>query len=76
MFIKEVFLVLLWNWIKYSPIKVDAEHSLSLVKNWKITDLNKKKVKDFIKDYSIGKITGNIGNNSPASVERNLSSLN
>lgn len=55
--------------------KVDSEHSLSLVNNWKISNLNKQKVKNFIKDYSIGKITGKIGNNSPASIERNLSSL-
>ncbi len=55
--------------------KIDPEHSLSLVNNWKISDSKKKKVLSFMRDYSIGKITGRIGSNSPASTERNLTSL-
>lgn len=55
--------------------ETNPEHSLSLVDNWKITLEQKKKVREFVRDYSIGKVTGRIGNNSPATMERNLTSL-
>jgi hypothetical protein len=33
--------------------KVDSEHSLALVDGWKVTESTKKKIRDFMKDYSM-----------------------
>jgi len=52
-----------------------AENKIKDVDNWKIDDSDKKDVKQFIEDYKSGEITGRIGTNIEATVERVLQLL-
>ncbi|HRZ85977.1 MAG TPA: site-specific integrase [Candidatus Paceibacterota bacterium] len=49
-----------------------SENSLVNVGNWKVSNKEKTSVKQYVQDYENGKITGNIGTNPKALIERLL----
>ncbi len=48
----------------------NPEASIEHIVNWNISDVEKKKVKEYLKEYSSGKITQRIGTNNGALIER------
>jgi integrase len=55
--------------------KRNSEKRIADIKDWKIAEQDKKDIKDFLNAYERGEITGRIGTNIPATIERTLEYL-